>query len=129
MRHAPRKRSRAFTLIELLVSMAVIALLISLAAPRYFSSVDKAQEATLRENLRQVREAIDKYAGDSGRYPDSLQELVERGYLRHMPVDPLTGSDVTWILLPPKEAGRGAVYDIRSGAPGQARDGAAYGAW
>lgn len=124
-----RIRASGFTLIELLVTMAMIALLLSLAAPRYFTSVDKAQEATLRENLRQIREAIDKHLGDTGRYPETLDDLVAKGYLRRTPIDPLTDSDKTWIIVPPKDSGRGSLYDLRSGAPGRARDGSAYGSW
>ncbi|WP_211091374.1 type II secretion system protein [Pseudothauera rhizosphaerae] len=123
------QRRSGFTLIELLVSMAVIALLVSLAAPRYFSSMEKAQETALRENLRQVREAIDKHVGDTGRYPDTLGDLVSKGYLRRPPVDPITDSETTWILVPPKEPGQGGLYDVRSGAPGLSRDGSAYGTW
>jgi general secretion pathway protein G len=122
-------RNRGFTLIELLVVMAIIAILVTIAVPRYFSSVDRSKEAVLRSNLATVREAIDKYYGDRGKYPDSLQELVARRYLRTVPRDPVTDSTTTWVIVPPPDTGKGNVYDIRSGAPGRARDGTEYRSW
>lgn len=114
-----------FTLIELLVVLAIVSLLLTLAAPRYFQSLDTAKEAILSENLRLVRETIDKFYGDNGRYPDSLDELVDRRYLRSAPFDPMTESTETWTLLPPK-SGAGGVYDIKSSAEGQTRDGRSF---
>jgi general secretion pathway protein G len=123
-------RATGFTLIELMVVLAVVALLLSLAVPRYFHSVDKSKENVLRANLTTVRDAIDKHYGDTGRYPDSLEQLVQSKYLRTLPVDPVTGSNVSWIVVAPERADRaGAVFDIRSGAPGKARDGSSYGEW
>jgi general secretion pathway protein G len=125
-----RRRRRGFTLIELMVVLAVIALLLSVAVPRYFNSVDKAREGVLRADLVTMRDAIDKYYGDTGRYPDSLQQLVSSRYLRTLPVDPITGSASTWtVLAPTRPDAAGAVYDVRSGAPGQARDGSRYADW
>ena len=119
-----------FTLIELLVVMAIIALLMSIVVPRYFHSVNRSKEAVLRENLRTTREAVDRFYGDLGRYPDSLQELVDKRYLRSLPVDPLTDSAETWEIVPPPEgAGKGAVYDLKSSAPGRAPDGTPYAEW
>jgi general secretion pathway protein G len=119
-----------FTLIELLVVMAIIALLLSIVTPRYFHSLARSKEAVLRENLRTTREAIDRFYGDLGRYPDSLQELVDRHYLRSLPVDPLTGSADGWTIVPPPAgADKGAVYDLRSSAPGRAADGTPYSQW
>ncbi|MBS1190538.1 MAG: type secretion system, GspG-like protein 2 [Rhodocyclaceae bacterium] len=121
---------RGFTLIELLVVMAVIALLVSLAVPRYFSSVDRSKEAVLRSDLATMRDAIDKYHGDRGKYPETLEDLVSRGYLRAIPRDPITESAATWVPVPPADpAAGGGVYDIRSGAPGKGRDGTEYGTW
>ena len=88
---APHAR-RGFTLIELIVVMAIIALLVSIVAPRYYRTVDKARDASLKTTLNVVRDAIDKYAADRDKYPDSLDELVNRGYLRQLPEDPVTGS-------------------------------------
>lgn len=124
-RRSPRRRI-GFTLIELLVVLAIIALLLTLAVPRYFQSIDKSKEAVLTENLRAVRETIDKFYGDTGRYPESLQELVDRHYLRSLPIDPVTESNKTWILVPPNNEDKGKIYDIRSGAPGNGQSGKGY---
>lgn len=124
-----KKATPAFTLIELLVVMSIVALLITIAVPRYFGSVDRSKETVLRSTLATVREAIDKYYGDRGKYPDTLEELVNKRYLRAMPRDPVTDSTRTWVVVPPREAGQGGVYDIRSGAPGRARDGTEYRTW
>ncbi len=114
---------RGFTLIELLVVMAIIATLLMLVAPRYFSSVDRSKEVVLKQSLATVRDAIDKHYGDMGRYPESLQDLVDKRYLRSMPVDPVTESTTTWELVPPADAAKGGVYNVRSGAPGTTSDG------
>ena len=127
--HASRAARRGFTLIELLVVMAIIATLLTLAVPRYFGSVERSKEAVLKQDLATLRDSLDKYYGDRGRYPDSLEDLVEKRYLRSIPVDPLTESRVTWILVPPPDPAKGAVFDVRSGAQGQAPDGTSYGDW
>jgi general secretion pathway protein G len=122
------QRSRAFTLIELLVVMAIIATLLTIALPRYFGSVERSKEATLKQSLAVMRDAIDKHYADTGRYPDALEELVSKKYIRALPVDPVTESATTWIVVPPAaEGAKGAVYDVKSGAPGKASDGTAYG--
>ncbi len=128
--YAPSRSSRnkGFTLIELLVVMGIIALLLTLAVPRYFSSFDKSKDAILMENLHITRKVIDQFYGDTGRYPDSLQELVQRKYLRTLPVDPITDSDRSWIIVPPEPPYKGQVYDIRSGARGKTKDGRLYSA-
>lgn len=129
-RSSPRPaRGVGFTLIELLVTMAIIALLLSLAAPRYFSGVDKAKETVLRENLHQMRDSIDKFYADRGRYPASLEDLATQKYLRKIPLDPVTDSDLSWIVVPPSDPQKGGVYDVKSGAPGASRDGSAYASW
>jgi general secretion pathway protein G len=115
-----------FTLIELLVVLAIVAVLLTIAVPRYFQSLDASKEAVLTENLRTVRETIDKFYGDTGRYPETLDELVERHYLRSLPQDPLAESTSTWIVLPPDNGAKGNVYDIRSGTPGNNRNGRPY---
>ena len=112
-----------FTLIELIVVMAIVALLATLALPRYFHSVDHSKETVLRENLRIVRETIDKFYGDTGRYPESLEELVERKYLRTLPVDPVTEKVDGWTIITPDSDAKGRVYDVKSTAPGNASDG------
>jgi general secretion pathway protein G len=122
-------KRRGFTLIELLVVMAIIGLLVSLAAPRYFSSVDRSRETVLRSDLATMRDAIDKYHGDRGKYPDKLEDLVTKGYLRALPRDPITESSATWVVVPPVDPNLGGVYDVKSGAPGKGRDGTEYGTW
>ena len=118
-----------FTLIELLVTMAIIAVLLTLAVPRYFGRVEAANEAVLRDDLHQMRDALDKYYGDNNRYPDQLQDLVTKRYLRRIPPDPITGSDKSWVVVPPKDPRLGGVADVKSGAPGKARDGTPFNAW
>jgi general secretion pathway protein G len=118
-----------FTLIELLVVMAIIALLVSLAMPRYFHSVDSSRETILRENLSLTRQALDRYYGDNGKYPDTLDMLVSKKYLRSLPLDPVTGVNTSWIIVPPDVPEKGGVYDVKSGAPGNARDGTEYKNW
>jgi general secretion pathway protein G len=115
-----------FTLIELLVVLAIIAMLISVAMPRYFQSIDVAKETTLAENLRATRETIDKFYGDTGQYPESLDQLKEKNYLRAVPVDPVTESAQTWIIVPPQAGVKGKVFNIRSGATGNNRLGQAF---
>ena len=127
--HPSREARWGFTLIELLVVMAIIATLLTLAVPRYFGSVERSKEAVLKQDLATLRDSLDKYYGDRGRYPDSLEDLVEKRYLRSIPVDPLTESKATWILVPPPDPAKGAVFDVRSGAQGQAPDGTSYGDW
>lgn len=120
-----------FTLIELIVVLAIVALLVSLALPRYVDSLDRGREAALRSSLTTVRGAIDQFAADKGRYPDSLAALVGQHYLRELPQDPLTGRRDSWIeLLPPPGAPlAGKLYDIRSGAAGRGADGKLYAEW
>lgn len=131
LRRSPARRHDAgFTLIELMVVMAIVALLVSIAAPRYFNSVDRAKENTLRTSLNVMRDALDQFSADKGRYPDSLDELVEARYLRAVPVDPWTGSAATWVVVTPADPGtKGKVYDVRSGMAGRARDGRLYADW
>lgn len=119
------RRPSGFTIIELLVVMSVIALLLTIAAPRYFRHVDHAKEAVLRESLMVMRDAIDRYRGDRGRYPASLDDLVKARYLRAVPIDPITERDDTWVIKPPKD-GEAAVFDVRSGATGRLPDGTPY---
>lgn len=122
-------RLRAFTLIELLVVLGIVALLLTLAVPRFFPSIDSTRETILEENLRNTRAVIDQYRADTGRYPDSLEELVEKKYLRALPMDPITESRETWIVEPPEEEQQGQVGNVRSGAPGNGRKGTPYAEW
>lgn len=118
-----------FTLIELLVVMSIVALLLSIVAPRYFSSVDKSKETVLRQDLSIMRDAIDKYYADNDKYPDSLDALVSKKYLRKIPIDPITDSATTWVPVPPSDLDKGGVFDVHSGAPGNGRDGTPYSSW
>lgn len=125
---AGRRILEGFTLIELLVVLAALGLLLSIAAPRFVEHVDRSRESVLRQNLAGLRKAIDLFYEDRERYPESLQELVTHRYLRSLPLDPMTDRDDTWVLVPPPNGGRG-VFDVRSAAPGVARDGRPYAAW
>lgn len=123
-----RKR-HGFTLVELLVVMAILALLLSIAVPKYFQSLDRAKEATLRTDLRVMREAIDRYHADTGRLPEALQQLAQGRYLRDVPVDPITEQVDSWVPVPHPDGATPGVYDVRSGAPGTALDGTEYRSW
>jgi general secretion pathway protein G len=120
---------KGFTLIELLVVLGIIALLLTLAVPRYFPSVDKTKETILADNLRSTRAIIDQYYGDTGRFPDSLEQLVEKKYLRAVPIDPITEKNDSWTIVPPDDVSKGGVADIKSGAPGNDRSGKPYSEW
>ncbi len=122
-------RARGFTLIELLVVLAIVALILTLALPRFFPRVDQTREAVLAENLRTVRAVIEQYHADTGTYPASLTQLVEQNYLRALPYDPVAESDSAWLLLAPPSGAAGALYDIRSGAAGADRHGKPYAQW
>jgi general secretion pathway protein G len=122
-------RHLGFTLIELLVVLSIIALLLTLATPRYFINIDRAKEATLKQDLNTVRDGIDKYFSDNGKYPDDLQEMVERRYINKMPLDPITESTETWLITPPEPPYEGNVYDIHSGSTAIAEDGSKFSNW
>jgi general secretion pathway protein G len=122
-------KEHGFTLIELLIVTAIIAILLTLAVPRYFSSVQKSKETVLKQNLVLMRDSIQKYYSDKGVYPAKLDDLARDRYLRKIPVDPITESVSTWIVIPPQDPAKGGVYDVQSGAPGQGIDGTAYSAW
>lgn len=122
-------RTRGFTLIELLVVLAIIATLLTIAVPRYFQNVDRSKEAALRQDLQIMRDALDKYYGDTGAYPGTLDDLVKRGYLRGIPEDPITQSKTSWRTQLPPTPGETGVYDVKSGAKGTAMDGSRYDQW
>lgn len=129
MHHHRPAPATGFTLIELLVVLAIVSTLLMLVTPRYLDKVDGAREAVLRDNLRLTRDVIDKFHADQGRYPDSLDELVEKKYLRALPMDPITESATSWLTVPVPEGYKGTLYDIRSAAPGVAKDGRRYAQW
>jgi general secretion pathway protein G len=124
-----KTKNQGFTLIELLVVFAIVALLSSIAVPKYFSSLQKSRESVLRYDLSVMRESIDKYFSDNGSYPESLQQLVEKRYLKSIPKDPIAQANDLWIVVPPIDGLPGSVYDIKSGAQGQASDGSNFADW
>src|SRR6202158_4416316 len=118
------KRSAAgFTLIELLVVMTIIGLLLTLAVPRYFRTVERSKETVLRRDLSVVRESIDRYYGDLGQYPDALPALVDKHYIRSVPVDPFTRSAESWLMVASDDPDHPGVKDIHSGSPDLSSDG------
>lgn len=131
----PMKRFRTslsmagFTLIELLVVMAIIATLGSIAAPRYFNSLQKTREVALHANLKSMRQAIDQYYQDRGVWPGALEDLVKSNYLREMPMDPVSGESTTWVPVRLVNSAESGIRDVRSGAQGQPRDGTRYEDW
>ena len=126
---AAAERARGFTLIELLVVMSIIAVLLTIAVPRYFRTLERSRETVLRQDLSVMREAIDKHMGDYGQYPDSLVALVERHYIRAVPQDPFTKSADGWLMVVSEDPDRPGIRDIRSGADGNGSDGTPYKEW
>jgi general secretion pathway protein G len=130
----PRARSErapndGFTLVELLVVMAIIGTLLSIAVPRYFHALAHARETVLLQDLAILREAIDKYNADLGQYPDTLVALVEKRYVRSVPVDPYTKLADTWILVPSEDSDQAGIRDVHSGAAEEAADGKPVNTW
>lgn len=119
-------RSHGFSLIELIVVIAIIAMLLVVALPRYQASIDRAELVALKTNLRALRDSIDRYEEDKGEYPDSLQQLVESRYLKSIPVDPITDSAQTWMIVEDTIDDKSGVVDIRSGAKGATSLGVVY---
>lgn len=115
-------------LLAVLIGVVALGIAISFIAPRYSRHDHSSPDAELRQDLALLREALAKYRGEVGQYPRSLDDLVERHYLSIVPADPLTRSSTTWVLLAPG-SGEEGISDVRSGAPGNAPDGTAYGEW
>jgi general secretion pathway protein G len=122
-------RGRGFTLIELLVVMTIIGVLLTLAVPRYFRTVERSKETVLRRDLSVLRESIDRYYGDLGQYPDALAALVDKHYIRNVPVDPFTKSAETWLVVASEDADHPGVRDIHSGSPDNGADGTPFVSW
>ena len=136
------RRCGGFTLFELMIVIAVIGILATIALPNLRNVPRRANEAALATNLRTMRDVIDQHLGDKGHYPASLEALVEEGYLRAVPIDPLTDSNSTWIVVyeeidpeaPPAETDLGedgapGVIDVRSGSELLSIDGEPYSSW
>ena len=120
---------RGFTLIELLIVMAIIGTLLTIAVPRYFHSLEQARETVLKQDLAILREAIDKYYADLNEYPETLQVLAEKNYVRSVPVDPFTRVADTWTLTPSEDPDHAGIRDVHSGASQNASDGTALATW
>ena len=121
MLRKPMFKLRGFTLVELMVVLTVIALLLSVVVPDYIGRIKRAEEAVLKENLVAMRDALDKHYADAGKYPNTLDDLVVKRYLRSIPNDPFTRSASTWIAVPPNDRQKGGVYDVHSAAKGYER--------
>jgi general secretion pathway protein G len=138
----PRGQQSGFTLLELIIVIAIIGILATIAMPALKDVPLRAKESVLKTNLRTFRDVIDQHYGDKGMYPKSLQALVETGYLRKIPIDPITRSAETWVPVyeeldpdnPPAETEGGdelepGIVDVRSGAPDNSLDGTPYSEW
>jgi general secretion pathway protein G len=133
-RHDLRESAAGWTLIELLVVLSIILILASMALTQYRNSVLVAKEAALKSDLFLMRDAIDQYYADKGRYPESLETLVSDRYLRAVPRDPITATTDSWqTVQAERDAGSvssaAGIYDVKSGSPDTALDGSRYGDW
>ncbi len=127
-----RGRSSGFTLLELIVVVTIMGVLVSIALPNYRNSVLQAKEAVLRENLYRLRDLIDQYQSDKGRYPETLGSLVTEGYLRKIPPDPM--SPEPWVEIPPETDSNSSealtgVYDVKSSSSQVGMNGVVYSEW
>lgn len=118
-----------FTLIELMIVMTILGILVTLAQPSFKTATIKAREAVLKENLFILRDVVDQYYVDHNVYPPSLQELVDKGYLRSIPTDPFTKSAETWVEVFIDEEEGSGIYDVHSGSDFVGLDGISYNEW
>jgi general secretion pathway protein G len=120
-------------LIELIIVLTVIAILVSVAIPRYLAIIQHSRESILKHNLHLMRRQIEAFAADNGRYPQSIQELVDKGYLREIPKDPITDSTETWVEVreegTPLGEDQPGTIDVKSGAEGESSQGTPYSEW
>ncbi len=130
-----RRKDAGFTLIELMIVMTIIAILSTIAIPSFIAYVKKAKEAVLREDLHVMRSAIDSYTNDKQKAPQTLDDMVQAGYLKTMPVDPFTSSSSTWIAGQSQnytsvdETDSGGIDDVHSGSQQVGTDGTLYSTW
>jgi general secretion pathway protein G len=135
MKHMKRSLGeRGFTLVELLVVISLISILAAMGLVQYKNSIVKTKESVLKTDLFRMRDAIDQYYADKGKYPGSLDTLVSDGYLRKVPEDPITGSSDSWQTVPAEPdpnnpSSEPGIYDVKSSAPGTALDGSNYTDW
>jgi len=127
------RRQLGFTLIELMTVTFIVSVLAAIALPQYKNAIRHSQEAVLRENLYRMRDLIDQYYADKGKYPASLETLVEEGYLRKIPNDPLTGQPDWQIELaemdPDNPGETPGIYNVKSASPETSLSGSAYAEW
>jgi general secretion pathway protein G len=129
------KNRKGFTLIELMIVVAIIGILATLAQPMFKTAVMKSREAALKEDLFNIRNVMDQYYADNGKYPDSLNDLVDKGYMRSIPSDPFTGNNTSWRLDPynaaegEDPASSGGYWDVHSGSDQVGLNGKKYSEW
>ena len=121
------RHDAGFTLVELVIVLFIVGLLAALAVPSVSGAITRGQEAALVENLTVMRRALDDYYADKGIYPESLQTLVEQNYISFVPIDPIAGEDVPWMIM--QDLDVGGVSDVRSSADGTGTNGVAYQEW
>lgn len=120
---------RGYTLIELMVVLTIIGTLTSMAQPNLQRTIIRARENSLRQSLFVMRDVIDQFYADRGKYPDALDDLVTDRYIRAIPEDPFTKSSSTWVVIPPEGDVRGSVFDVHSGSNLVSLDGTPYNEW
>jgi general secretion pathway protein G len=128
------RQERGFTLIELMIVISMILILVSISIPAYNQSILRAKESVLRQDLFELRSLISQYTLDKQKAPQSLDDLVQGGYIKQIPTDPMTGSNSSWTVdqedtvmsVDQQEPG---ISDVHSGAPGTSSDGTAYSSW
>jgi general secretion pathway protein G len=123
------KDRRGYTLIEMMIVISIISILATMALPSFQKQLVRAKETNLRRSLFIMRDTIDQYFADHGRYPDSLQDLETGKYVRQIPMDPLTGSSDTWVTIPPEGFAEGNIYDVHSGSNKVSLNGTPYNEW
>lgn len=134
MAHHTRSGRRGFSLVELMIVMAVISILVSVAVPQYNKALIRSKETILKQNLFTLRTTIDEYTYDKGKAPQNLEDLVSAGYIRKVPIDPMTGSDRSWKVIMEDASNavnqsEPGIFDVRSTSDKQSLEGTAYAEW